>query len=85
MFGVSEFTAVINPPQVAIMAIGGSRSVAQEDGESKRMTVTLSYDSRALDMLDVTRFLEEFRYSMENPQTMLAGTKLDEKAEAFAF
>lgn len=85
MFGVSEFTAVINPPQVAIMAIGGSRSVAQEDGEHKKMTVTLSYDARALDALDVTRFLEEFRYAMENPQSLLSGTRLDEQAEAFAF
>ena len=49
------------------------------------MTVTLSYDSRALDPLDATRFLEEFRAAMENPQCMLSGTGLDSKAEAFAF
>ncbi|GFS19994.1 dihydrolipoamide acetyltransferase component of pyruvate dehydrogenase complex [Elysia marginata] len=85
MFGISDFTAVINPPQVAIMAVGTSRSVASMAGSVSKMKVTLSYDSRAISEVEATRFLEEFRHSIEHPQTLLAGTNLDTAAEAFVF
>ncbi|GFO01081.1 dihydrolipoamide acetyltransferase component of pyruvate dehydrogenase complex [Plakobranchus ocellatus] len=85
MFGISEFTAVINPPQVAIMAVGGSRSVASMSGNLSKMKVTLSYDSRAISEIEATRFLEEFRHVIEHPQSLLAGTNLDTAAEAFVF
>ena len=85
MFGISDFTAVINPPQVAIMAVGTSRSVASMSGNLSKMKVTLSYNSCAISEVEATRFLEEFRHLIEHPQTMLAGTNLDTAAEAFAF
>ena len=71
MFDVSEFIAVINPPQVAILAIG---SVAQvpvvKDGEiaiGNKMTITLSADHRALDGAEVASFLQTVRQYLENP------------------
>ncbi|RUS83566.1 hypothetical protein EGW08_008672 [Elysia chlorotica] len=85
MFGISDFTAVINPPQVAIMAVGTGRPVASMSGPLTKMKVTLSYNSSAISDLEATRFLEEFRHAIEHPQTMLAGTNLDSAAEAFAF
>nr|KAI8760670.1 pyruvate dehydrogenase protein X component; mitochondrial-like [Biomphalaria glabrata] len=85
MFGITEFSAVINPPQLAILAIGTSRTEASMKGNQLKMTVTLSYDSRGLNEVEATRFLEEFRNALENPQFMLGGTNLDSAAEAFAF
>lgn len=85
MFGITEFTAVINPPQVAILAIGTSRQVASMTGNQLKMTVTLSYDSRAINEVEATRWLEEFRHVIENPKSLLSGTNLDSAAEAFAF
>ena len=68
MFGISEFTAVINPPQTAIMAIGSSRVVLGEDGEPHtHMTVTLSYDSRVIGEEYASLFLESFKGFMEQP------------------
>ncbi|CAG5118343.1 unnamed protein product, partial [Candidula unifasciata] len=85
MFGISEFTAVINPPQIAILAVGTSRPVATMNGNRHRMTVTMSYDSRAISEIEATQWLQEFRNVMENPKSMLSGTNLDAEAEAFAF
>ncbi|XP_052066078.1 pyruvate dehydrogenase protein X component, mitochondrial-like [Mytilus californianus] len=77
MFGISEFTAVINPPQTAIMAIGSSRLVAGEDGQSQtNMTVTVSYDSRAIDETNASQFLEVFKEVMESPSLMIVGSSL---------
>ena len=76
MFGISEFSAVINPPQACILAIGGSQQILTEkDGEPTPetiMTVTLSADGRMVDEFLATRFLEAFRDTMENPMTMLS-------------
>ena len=72
MFGISEFSAIINPPQTAIMAIGTSRLVAGVDGHPKtNMTVTLCYDSRVIDETDASEFLEVFRELLENPRLMI--------------
>ncbi|CAC5424949.1 DLAT [Mytilus coruscus] len=77
MFGISEFTAVINPPQTAIMAIGSSRLVAGEDGQPQtNMTVTVSYDSRAIDETNASQFLEVFKEVMESPSLMIVGSSL---------
>jgi pyruvate dehydrogenase E2 component (dihydrolipoamide acetyltransferase) len=77
MFDVSEFIAVINPPQVAILAIG---SVAQvpvvKNGEiviGNRMTITLSADHRALDGAEVASFLQSVRTYLENPVLLAVG------------
>lgn len=77
MFDVSEFIAVINPPQVAILAIG---SVAQvpvvKDGEitiGNKMSITLSADHRALDGAEVASFLQSVRKYLENPVLLAVG------------
>ncbi|XP_059150822.1 pyruvate dehydrogenase protein X component, mitochondrial-like [Physella acuta] len=85
MFGITEFTAVINPPQLAILAVGTSRKQATMNGNVLKMTVTMSYDSRAVNEAEATLFLEEFRYILEHPKTMIMGSKLDPAKEAFAF
>ena len=77
MFDVNEFIAVINPPQVAILAIG---SVAQvpvvKDGEitiGNKMSITLSADHRALDGAEVASFLQSVRKYLENPVLLAVG------------
>lgn len=75
MFGIEEFTAIINPPNAAIMAVGAIRDEAVvENGEvvpGKRMKVTLSSDHRIVDGAKAADFLNTFRGIMENPMGML--------------
>ena len=73
MFGITEFTAVINPPQAAILAIGTSRLVPGIAGPISMMTATLSYDRRAVDEHEAAKFLEAFREIMENPNIIISG------------
>ncbi|XP_029909768.1 pyruvate dehydrogenase protein X component, mitochondrial [Myripristis murdjan] len=76
MFGISGFSAVINPPQACILAVGTSRAELQlsEDNETLRtqqlMTVTLSSDGRLVDDELASRFLDKFRANLERPQRM---------------
>ena len=73
MFGVSSFTAIINPPQCAILAVGevSLRAIACDDGIVARpmMTLTLSADHRIVDGAVGARFLQEVKGLLENPQT----------------
>jgi len=78
MFGIKEFTAVINPPQACILAVGGAtRRVvpASEEGDATRvasvMTVTLSCDHRVVDGAVAAQWLKVFRSLLEKPFTML--------------
>ncbi len=75
MFGVEEFTAIINPPNSAILAIGGIRDVpVVEDGEvvpGKRMKVTLSCDHRVVDGATGAKFLNTVRSYLEEPMGLL--------------
>ncbi|KAI5100575.1 pyruvate dehydrogenase protein X component, mitochondrial isoform X1, partial [Silurus meridionalis] len=74
MFGISWFSAVINPPQACILAVGGSRAelIPAADGLCTQhlMTVTLSSDGRLVDDELAFRFLEKFRNNLEKPQRM---------------
>ncbi|KAM9352624.1 pyruvate dehydrogenase protein X component, mitochondrial [Symphorus nematophorus] len=76
MFGISGFSAVINPPQACILAIGTSRSelrLCEEDQTLRTqqlMTVTLSSDGRLVDDELASRFLDKFRANLEQPQRM---------------
>uniref|UniRef100_A0A3Q2QHQ3 Dihydrolipoamide acetyltransferase component of pyruvate dehydrogenase complex n=1 Tax=Fundulus heteroclitus TaxID=8078 RepID=A0A3Q2QHQ3_FUNHE len=76
MFGISGFSAVINPPQACILAIGTSRPELRlnEDDQTLRtqqlMTVTLSSDGRLVDDELASRFLDKFRANLEQPQRM---------------
>jgi len=76
MFGIKNFTAVINPPQAAIMAVGGGakRPIVNEDGTvgvATMMTVTLSADHRVIDGALGARLLAAFKGFIEEPLTML--------------
>lgn len=71
MFGVTEFTAVINPPQAGILAVGGVEVSFGEDGPKSEMTVTLSADGRSVDMDDAFRFVQQVKIILESPQLMM--------------
>ena len=72
MFGITEFSAVINPPQACIMAVGGTRPVLTADDKIRSvMTVTLSCDRRMIDDELAARWLETFKLNMENPSRLL--------------
>ena len=68
MFGIAEFSAVINPPQAAILAIGSPRPIVQSvDLVQQQLTCTLSYDARVADEEQVAEFLEVFKEYLEQP------------------
>jgi pyruvate dehydrogenase E2 component (dihydrolipoamide acetyltransferase) len=72
MFGIDEFTAIINPPEVAILAIGASHDAVVPDGAGgyttrKRVRVTMSCDHRAVDGAVGATFLQTLRRLVENP------------------
>ncbi|KAF6039925.1 hypothetical protein EB796_001777 [Bugula neritina] len=78
MFGVKSFTAIINPPQACILAVGGTekRVVVDEDSRegyktAQVMSVTLSCDHRVVDGAVGAQWLAEFRKLLECPNRML--------------
>lgn len=75
MFGISEFVAIINPPQVAILAVAGIKDepVVRNGAivPGKVMRVTLSADHRAVDGADAAAFLKTLRELLENPAALL--------------
>jgi len=75
MFGIEEFTAIINPPDACIMAIGSIiEKPVVKNGHivpGNRMKVTLSCDHRVVDGAVGSQFLATFRQYMENPVLML--------------
>jgi pyruvate dehydrogenase E2 component (dihydrolipoamide acetyltransferase) len=75
MFGIEEFTAIINPPDSCIMAIGGIRQEpVVKNGEvvpGNRMKVTLSCDHRVVDGASGAQFLQTFKNYIENPIVLL--------------
>ncbi|MHB1539037.1 MAG: dihydrolipoamide acetyltransferase family protein, partial [Solirubrobacteraceae bacterium] len=76
MFGVDSFTAVINPPQAAILAVGSMKQRAVgRDGElvlAHTMHVTLSCDHRILYGADAARLLAAIRELLQQPLALLA-------------
>lgn len=71
MYDVSEFTAIINPPGSAILAVGAIKRVPVVDGDAvrigSRMKATLSSDHRVIDGALAADFLREVRRLLENP------------------
>ena len=72
MFGVHSFTAIIDPPQVAILAVGSARRAPVEEGADRitfrdLMTLTLSCDHRVVYGADGARFLSRLRELLERP------------------
>lgn len=75
MFGIEEFTAIINPPDACILAIGGiSEKPVVRDNKvvpGHVMKVTMSCDHRAVDGATGSAFLQTFKQLMENPIILL--------------
>ncbi|MCA0453799.1 MAG: 2-oxo acid dehydrogenase subunit E2 [Chloroflexi bacterium] len=72
MFGVDRFTAIINPPQVAILAVGRTQQQFVPDANGQPvlrsfMTVTLSADHRVVDGAQAANFLQDLRTVLEEP------------------
>jgi pyruvate dehydrogenase E2 component (dihydrolipoamide acetyltransferase) len=76
MFGVDQFTAVINPPEAAILAVGATKQEpVVRDGQivvGYTMAITLSVDHRALDGATGAKFLADLTALLENPLATLA-------------
>jgi len=75
MMDIEDFTAIINPPDSAIMAVGRIKEVVVKKGEgfgvSNVMKITLSCDHRSVDGAVGASFLQTFKKYLENPVTML--------------
>ena len=75
MFGIDQFTAIINPPEAAILAVGATETKpVWENGAwvpKQRMRVTLSCDHRVIDGAIGAKFLQTLRQLLEAPMMML--------------
>lgn len=76
MFGINQFTAIINPPQSCILAVGGTERAVVPDSSGKPvvsevMRVTMSCDHRVVDGAVGAQWLQHFKKFVEKPQTML--------------
>ncbi len=78
MMGVDEFIAIINPPEAAILAIGGIVREPVVVGDSdeivirSRMKVTVSADHRLLDGVIAARFVQEVKKALEAPFSLVS-------------
>ena len=76
MFGIDQFTAVINPPEAAILAVGATKQEpVVRDGQvvvGHSMAITLSIDHRALDGATGAKFLADLTALLQNPLATLA-------------
>ncbi len=75
MFGIDQFTAIINPPEVGILAVGSATDTpVVVNGEltiQKRLRVTMSCDHRAVDGATGAKFLQTLRRLLENPLMLI--------------
>lgn len=79
MYGIENFTAIINPPEAAILAVGGINkmpAVIEEEGMDKiricsLMKVTLSVDHRLIDGVSAANFLKQLKYYLEFPRNLI--------------
>lgn len=78
MYGISHFTAIINPPHAAILAVGGIQDKLTLDEASEKgfksikvMNVTLNPDHRIVDGAVAAQWIQKFKAYIENPLTML--------------
>ncbi len=75
MYGLDSFSAVINPPEAGILALGEAKEqpAAWQGNSVLRwlMTATLAVDHRAVDGITVAKFLNEFKQRLENPLSLV--------------
>ncbi len=75
MFDIDEFTAVINPPEAGIVAVGSTVPKAVPDGDRvvvrRRLRLTMSCDHRVIDGATGAQFLRTLKQMLENPLAML--------------
>jgi pyruvate dehydrogenase E2 component (dihydrolipoamide acetyltransferase) len=75
MFGVEEFAAIVNPPEGAILAVGGiTEKPVVKNGQiviGHTMKVTLSSDHRIIDGVVAARFMQELKKILENPASLV--------------
>lgn len=75
MYGTENFTAIINPPEAAILAVGAARQVpVVEDGELAvgwRMKATISVDHRVSDGAEAASFMQALANYIENPVSLM--------------
>ncbi|REJ81662.1 MAG: pyruvate dehydrogenase complex dihydrolipoamide acetyltransferase [Bacteroidetes bacterium] len=80
MFGIDEFTAIINPPDACILAVGGiQEKPVVKNGQivpGQIMKVTLSCDHRVVDGVTGAEFLNTFKMLMENPVILLGESSI---------
>lgn len=76
MFGVEDFSAIINPPESAILAVGAIREgVVVENGAirpTRLMAMTISADHRVIDGVLAAKFLQTLKELLENPQQLIS-------------
>ena len=81
MFGLDSFTAVINPPQTGILALGAVQEKPVVTGgklsAQPQMTATLSVDHRVIDGITAARFIAAFKEILENPSGISPGSLQD--------
>ena len=74
MFGVEEFSAIINPPESGILAVGAAREeVVVKDGAlkiGKKLTLVLSADHRIIDGTMAAKFMARLKQLLENPESI---------------
>ena len=74
MYGLDSFSAIINPPEAGILALGAAKEqpAAWHGSLTLRwqMTATLAVDHRAVDGITVAKFLSEFKHLLENPLSL---------------
>jgi pyruvate dehydrogenase E2 component (dihydrolipoamide acetyltransferase) len=81
MHGIREFAAIINPPEIAVLAVGAITPVVQMDNPgsnlklAKIMTLTLSSDHRALSGVQAARFLNSVKKHLEEPESWMDEVK----------
>jgi pyruvate dehydrogenase E2 component (dihydrolipoamide acetyltransferase) len=75
MFGVEEFSAIINPPESGILAVSAAREAVIVDGGAMRvghqMTMTLSADHRIVDGVTAAKFMQRLQVILESPDSEL--------------
>ena len=80
MFGIEDFTAIINPPDACIMAVGAVRQAPVVKNNQvvpgNVMKVTLSCDHRVVDGATGAKFLQTFKFLLENPVVLLGRNEI---------